>query len=107
MLNDHKESVQGKPIPGRPVCGATESKTDPLDYMLMLSLNIIADPLNAVIDTESDSMEDMIATMENANKEILDNETKNVVLISTNVKALYPSLKAQPSQVPTLSKKWW
>ena len=39
----------------------------------MLSLNIIADPLNAVIDTESDSTEDMIATMESANKEILDN----------------------------------
>ena len=98
LIKDHKSVVPGQPTPSRPVCSATESQTGPLGYPVMLILNGVADLINSTVDTESDSTEDMIAEMESVNQEIRENNvTDQIVLVFTDVKALYPSLEAEPS----------
>ena len=98
LIKDHKEIIPEQPIPSRPVCGATESQTGPLGYILMLILNALADILNKLIGTESDSTEDMIAAMESLNEEINNGVVnQQLTLLSTDVKALYPSLTAEES----------
>ena len=97
LIKDHKDIISGQTIPSRPVVSATESQTGPLGNILTTILNSTADVYSAKQGSECDSTEDMISSMNQANKEIRDDSIENVVLVSTDVEKLYPSLEAEES----------
>ena len=85
-MKDHKDIQVGESIPGRPICGAVTCHNGQLSHILSIIFNAIADHYGT--DTESNSTEDMIASIN-----IFNNQNKkNMNIISMDVKALYPSL---------------
>ena len=104
MFKNHKETEPGEPCPkSRPKCGA---KDGPLVRLLSLASQIltpVADRMCDVLETECSSTEEMIRGIEDTNKIIteieksscrMENSTRKreIVVISQDVKALYPSL---------------
>ena len=93
-IKDHKPSTPGQPLPARPVCGAIRAHNGQLGLMLAKVLDAASDVLAKANETESDSTQDMLATIEekiNRNSNISE-----LVFFSTDVKSLYPSLQAEP-----------
>ena len=84
---DHKE-CQDEFVgpPTRPVCGVTTAANSRLSYMLNL---ILTEVWKRNKDTVCISTEDLKAEIDRVNTEITD---KRVIVGSTDVKALYPSL---------------
>ena len=75
----------------RPVCAAsaTSSINGPLSNIISMILNGLADEMDEKVKSECKSTEEMVAAIENANSK---NRLETVVW-SSDVKALYPSLK--------------
>ena len=93
-IKDHKPSTPGQPLPARPVCGAIRAHNGQLGLMLAKVLDAASDVLAKANETESDSTQDMLATIE---EKINRNSNINqLVFFSTDVKSLYPSLQAEP-----------
>ena len=95
LAKDHKPLVQEGDFmipPQRPVCGAQESVNGPLSQILSELIDCLADELDSTIDTECHSTEDLIASINQINN--IDYPSKNPVMFSMDVKALYPSLDA-------------
>ena len=92
LIKDHKTIVPGEPIPSRNVCGAVSSQTAQLSHMATMIMNGAADIIAQSSTSECDSTEDMIAAMEKTNEEIKTQKIKDTVAVSTDVKALYPSI---------------
>ena len=65
--------------------------------MLTILLNTLADIYSEQWETESNSTEDMLASMEQLNRVIMEQGLEDVIIISTDVKALYPNLMAKIS----------
>ena len=65
--------------------------------MLTILLNTVADIYSEQWGTESNSTEDMLASMEQLNRVIMEQGLEDVIIISTDVKALYPNLMAKIS----------
>ena len=84
---DHKEytdTEKGPPV--RPLCDVSDSYGHKLSHFLCKILKEVNDDQ----DTICDSTEDMVAAIQKANIEHIDNDEK--VVGSMDVKALYPSL---------------
>ena len=93
-IKDHKPSTPGQPLPARPVCGAIRAHNGQLGLMLAKVLDAASDVLAKANETESDSTQDMLATIE---EKINRNSNINqLVFFSTDVKSLYPSLQVEP-----------
>ena len=67
-IKDHKAIVPGQPLPARPVCGATHANNGQLGFMIAKVLDAASDVLAKESRTESDSTQDMIATIEEKNE---------------------------------------
>ena len=93
-IKDHKPITPGEPLPARPVCGATRAHNGQLGFMLAKVLDAASDILAKENKTESDSTQDMIATIEERINR--NNNVENLVFFSTDVKSLYPSLQTKP-----------
>jgi hypothetical protein len=87
VMKDHKPIQEGQNTPGRPICGATSCHNGQLSNILSIIVNAIADHYDT--GTESDSTEDMIASINKFNN---NNDKCNMNIISMDVKALYPSI---------------
>ena len=84
---DHKEYTDNeKGPPVRPLCDVSDSYGHKLSHFLCTILKEVDDEQETVCD----STEDMLAAIQRANIEHIDNEEK--VIGSMDVKALYPSL---------------
>ena len=98
LRKDHKNIAIGDEAlgpPTRPVCGASRSINGPLSSILSEVLDKISDVMDIEINTECRNTEEMIAELEkNNHREEYETEDEKVVF-STDVKALYPSLKAE------------
>ena len=94
-IKDHKQIIQGEPLPARPVCGATRAHNGQLGFMIAKVLDAASDVLAKENKTECDSTQDMLAEIEGR----INNNNVNIedlVFFSTDVKSLYPSLEVEP-----------
>ena len=85
---DHKNVT---PVPLRPVCGVTEAPNARLSHMLSLILDMIADSVSE--HHECRSSENMRAGFENYNRNASEEDKKQAIVLSMDVKSLYPSIK--------------
>ena len=95
LRKDHKQvPIEEEKLgpPTRPVCGATKSPNGALSNILSEVLERLSDCEDMKIGTECRSTEEMIAEFNRINGDV--NEEGEKVIFSTDVKALYPSLKA-------------
>ena len=91
LRKDHKQSAnmeEGPPV--RPVCGANQAPNSRLSNFLSRIVNDYADKAN--IETECRSGEEMRAAFEEYNNIGLE-KRKDYVVLSMDVKALYPSME--------------
>ena len=95
-IKDHKPLVPGEPLPARPVCGATKAHNAQLGFMLVKVLDGVSDILARQHEYESSDTQDTLAVMES---EVNNKNTKDLVIFSTDVKSLYPSLNAKQCAV--------
>ena len=86
-MKDNKNVPEGQNKHERPICGATCSHNEQLSHMLSIIINAIADHYDT--GTETDSSEDMIASINQFN---CTNTNTSMTVITMDVKALYPSL---------------
>ena len=91
-IKDHKQMVAGEPLPARPVCGATRAHNGQLGFMLVKVLDGVSDILAKQHDYESCDTQDTLAAMES---KVNNQNTRDLVIFSTDVKSLYPSLDAK------------
>ena len=91
-IKDHKQMVAGEPLPARPVCGATRAHNAQLGFMLVKVLDGVSDILAKQHDYESCDTQDTLAAMES---KVNNQNTRDLVIFSTDVKSLYPSLDAK------------
>ena len=91
-IKDHKPMVPGEPLPARPVCGATKAHNAQLGFMLVKVLDGVSDILAKQHDYESLDTQDTLAVMES---KVNNQNTRDLVIFSTDVKSLYPSLDAK------------
>ena len=84
---DHRNVT---PVPLRPVCGVTEAPNARLSHMLSLILDMIADSVPE--HHECRSSENMRAGFEDYNKNTSDEDKKDAIVLSMDVKSLYPSI---------------
>ena len=89
---DHKPIIPGQPAPSRPICSATISPNGQASHLISMVLNQLADVFDE--GSECKSKEEMIAEMDKVNRR---NDIEQMIVGSTDVKALYPSLLAIPS----------
>ena len=89
---DHKPIKPGQPAPSRPICSATISPNGQTSHLVSMVLNQLADIYDE--GSECRSKEEMIAEMDNVNRR---DDIEQMIVGSTDVKALYPSLLAVPS----------
>ena len=82
---------QSKGPPTRPVCGASSSINGPLSHTLSEVLVRFPDEMDLKINTECRSREEMVAGMEETNR----TTRKESVVFSSDVGALYPSMKVE------------
>ena len=100
MFKDHKRTEDGEPCPQtRPTCGAKDGPLVRLSHLASQILTPVADRLSDDMGTECSSTEEMMRGIEDANTNIRDaslgleiNDRREIVVISQDVKALYPSL---------------
>ena len=93
LRKDHKIVPPGEESTGpptRPVCGASSSINGPLSHLLSEILNKVADYMDEDTKTECRSTEEMIAGLQKVNREV---NSEKLTIWSSDVKALYPSLK--------------
>ena len=93
LIKDHKNIVGGEPLPARPVCGATRAHNGQLGFMLAKVLDAASDILAREYETECNTTQDMIATIEGK----VNQSIRQLVVFSTDVVSLYPSQQAVPS----------
>ena len=93
-IKDHKAMIPGEPLPARPVCGATKAHNAQLGFMLVKVLDGVSDILARQHNYESSDTQDTLAAMES---KVNNQNTKDLVIFSTDVKSLYPSLDAKQS----------
>ena len=87
----------GEPLPARGVCGAKRAPNGQLGFMLSNILDAVSDLLAKRDGTECNSTEGMLASIE---EKINKSEVvKNLVVFSSDVKAIYPSLLAEQCSV--------
>ena len=89
---DHKPILPGKPAPCRPICSATISPNGQTSHLVSMVLNQLAEAYDE--GTECKSKEEMIAEMNKVNAR---EDIEEMIVGSTDVKSLYPSLLAIPS----------
>ena len=89
---DHKPIKPSQPAPSRPICSATISPNGQTSHLVSMVLNQLADIYDE--GSECRSKEEMIAEMDNVNRR---DDIEQMIVGSTDVKALYPSLLAVPS----------
>ena len=95
MRKDHKEVPIGQEEvgpPARPVCGANKSPNGALSNILSKILDKLSDCIDEEVKTECRSTEEMVAEFKRVNS--LNEAEEERVVFSMDVKALYPSLKA-------------
>ncbi len=95
LRKDHKTIPPDKRNEGpltRPVCGASASINGPLSHLVSEILNKLADNMDKEIKTECRNTEEMIAELGKINHQAVN---KNFQVWSSDVKALYPSLKVK------------
>ena len=103
MFKDHKATVEGEPCPStRQVCGAKEGPQARLSHLLSLILTPVADKLSDEVGTECSNTEEMVRGLQDTNTKIEGmysrrmedpgQNLKQIVVVSQDVKALYPSL---------------
>ena len=93
LRKDHKVVPLGQEEEGpptRPVCGASSSINGPLSHLLNDILNKLADCMDEQTKTECRSTEEMIAGLEEVNRQV---NSQRLTVWSSDVKALYPSLR--------------
>ena len=103
LIKDHKKLKEGEKVPPtRPVCSAKGGPGSRLSNLISTILNKVADAANS--ETECMSTEEAMSNILKTNREIekraeTDNEFREkagtIEVISMDVKALYPSLKAE------------
>ena len=84
---DHKNVT---PVPLRPVCGVTEAPNARISHMLSLILDMISD--SVAEHHECRSSENMRAGFEKYNRNTSEDDKKNAIVLSMDVKSLYPSI---------------
>ena len=84
---DHKNVT---PVPLRPVCGVVEAPNARLSHMLSLILDMIADTVSG--HHECRSSENMRAGFERYNLNTSEEDKREAVILSMDVKSLYPSI---------------
>ena len=95
---DHKEVQPGEEVTGpptRPICGARRAPNGQLSDLLTRILDPLCDLEAEELGTESRSTEDMIAALDQQNRDSSgdDQEARDKLVIgSMDVKALYPSI---------------
>ena len=95
MRKDHKAVPIGQEEvgpPARPVCGASKSPNGALSNILSKILDKLSDCIDEEVRTECRSTEEMVAEFNRINR--LNEEGGEKTVFSMDVKALYPSLKA-------------
>ena len=97
LVKDHKPITPGDPLPARPVCGATRAHNGQLGFMLAKVLDAASDLVARDQGTESDSTQDMIASIEE--KINRNQNTSDLVFFSTDVQSLYPKLQVKECAV--------
>ena len=103
LIKDHKNIVEGEPLPALflpsscPVCGATRAHNEQLGYMLAQVLDVASDILVREYDTECNSTQDMIATIEGKVNNGKQGIRQLVVFSTSDVVSLYPRQQAVPS----------
>ena len=92
LIKDHKTTLAGaKCPPTRPVCGATDGPLARLQNLVSKPLQLYANEYNN--GTKCDSSENLIRAILDTNKKIEKEKISNVLVLSMDVKALYPSLE--------------
>ena len=97
LIKDHKQVQVGHEElgpPTRPVCGATKSPNGALSSILSEILDRLSDCEDKNISSECRSTEEMVAEITRVNQTEKEYINEKRVIFSTDVKALYPSLKA-------------
>ena len=90
LRKDHKEIEEGMEEIGpkvRPVCGAKEGQSKRISYVLCMMLSELLKDQNS--DTQCDSTEELLATIEEVNKGDVSDKW---LVGSTDIVSLYPSL---------------
>ena len=116
MFKDHKIREDGEPCPQtRQVCSAKEGILARLSHLASKILTPLADKLNQVLGTECSNTEEMMRGIQETNKKVLQraenssqrmddlenletsfiSEDRELVVLSQDVKALYPSIKKE------------
>ena len=89
LLKDHKEVPPRAVPPVRPVCGADEANNSQLSQMLAGIVTAVTEITDKKFRSKCRSTEEMCHAIEEVNKRT---DIKNLVLFSTNISAMYPSL---------------
>ena len=92
-IKDHKTWTPGDTLPARPVCGAVKAHNGQLGFMITQVIDAVSDLLVREQGTESDGTPDTLAAIkEDIN---CNDDVKDLVFFSTDVKSLYPSLQGE------------
>ena len=89
LLKDHKEVPPRAVPPVRPVCGADEANNSQLSQMLAGIVTAVTEITDKKFRSKCRSTEEMCHAIEEVNKRT---DIKNLVLFSTDISAMYPSL---------------
>ena len=89
LEKDHKQRKENEPQPFRPVGGADESNNQQLSDMCSTIVTGISNCIDKKLKTLCRSTEEMICELEGVNNR---NDVEDLVVLSTDIEAMYPSL---------------
>ena len=107
MFKDHKTAVDGEPCPStRPVVAGKEGILARLSHLASRILTPVADKLSEIMGTECNNGEEMMRGVQDTNERIIESnepenasrgmegtEKKELIVMSQDVKAIYPSIE--------------